>query len=632
MQGDGLFFQAFVYLTAAVVSVPVAKRLGLGSVLGYLIAGVVIGPFVLGLIGNERESVMHFAEFGVVLMLFVIGLELEPSVLWRLRGTLLGMGGLQVALTAAAIAGAAIAVGLEWRPAVAIGLILSLSSTAIVLQSLSERGLLKSDAGERSFAVLLFQDIAVIPMLAVLPLLTVGMALEGSAGGEAAHGATAMDQFPGWARGLVTFGAVAAIVLAGRFLVRPVFRFIARSEVREVFTAAALLIVVGIALLMTAVGLSPALGAFVAGVVLANSEYRHELESDMEPFKGLLLGLFFLAVGASVDFALVGTQLGAMAAVVLGLIVVKLIVLLALARLFRMSLDQGLLFALALAQGGELCFVLLSFSAQTSILDGATASLLVAAVALSMALTPLLLLLHEKVIRPRICSGSPVEREPDEIDEENPVIIAGFGAFGTIVGRFLVANGVPTTVLDVDADQIDLLRRVGLQVFYADASRDDLLRAAGAAKARLLLVATGEGERTLSIVRTARKHFPNLEIFARAHVRTEAYDLMEAGVEHVFRESLDSSLRMGTEILRRVGFRAHQAHRAALSFRRHDERNLRELAPIRHEEKVFYTRARESNLLLEKLLQAELGPAFASGDEAWDAESLRAEFGKPKAD
>jgi monovalent cation:proton antiporter-2 (CPA2) family protein len=616
------FYQAFVYLAAAVVSVPVARRLGLGSVLGYLIAGVAIGPFGLALVGTEGQDVMHFAEFGVVMMLFVIGLELQPSMLWQMRGALLGLGGLQVLATALVLGFAALAIGLTWQAAVAIGAILSLSSTAIVLQSLTEKGLLRTEAGERSFAVLLFQDIAVIPMLAVLPLLATGAPMAVAAASE--HGGSLVAQLPAWARALVTIGAVAAIALAGQFLIRPLFRFIARSGVRELFTAAALLLVVAIALAMRSVGLSPALGTFLGGVVLANSEYRHQLESDVEPFKGLLLGLFFIAVGASIDFALAGAHAGAVTALVLGLVAAKFAVLFALSRATRMSPEQGLLFAFALAQGGEFCFVLFSFAAQNGVLDGTTANLLVATVALSMAATPFLLLANERLIQPRFGCPEAAAREPDVIpDDRSAVILAGFGAFGSVVGRFLRANGIRTTVLDVDTDQVDLMRRLGIEVYYGDASREDLLRSAGAASARLLIVSVGGLENTQRVIRTAKEHFPNLRVFARAKTRMEAYDVLEAGADGVYRASLDTSLRAGVDAMRALGFPAHQSLRAAQYFRRYDEREWRALADVRHDDSLFQTRARESVQHLERLLAAEFHGIERADESNWDSDALR---------
>lgn len=626
MHGQDFFFQAFVYLAAAVVAVPVAKRLGLGSVLGYLLAGVAIGPFGLGLVGEEGQDVMHFAEFGVVMMLFVVGLELQPALLWRLRGPLFGMGGLQVAVTAAALAGAGLALGLPWQPALAAGLILSLSSTAIVLQSLGEKGLLRTDGGQRSFAVLLFQDLAVIPMIALLPLLATAPGGHGVAG---EHATTWVEGLAPWAKTGVVLGAVAAVVLAGQFVVRPAFRAIARTRLRELFTAAALLLVIGIALLMSQVGLSPALGTFLAGVVLANSEYRHELESDLDPFKGLLLGVFFIAVGASVDFGLVAGRPGDIAAVVAGLVIVKGLVLFAIGRAFRMGLDQNLMLAFALAQGGEFCFVLLSFAAQGGVLPAATAQLLVASVALSMALTPFLMLFEERVLRPRAGTRERPGREPDAVHDRNPVLIAGFGNFGSVVGRLLAANGVGATVLDADSDQVDVLRRLGLRVFYGDASRHDLLHAAGAAEARLIVVATGEHGKTLEIVRTVRRHFPGARVLARAGGRWEAYDLLDAGAHDVYRDSLDTALRLGCEALHHLGHRAFAAHRTAQAFRRRDEESVRVLAGMRHDRDAYFSTARRWIRDLEQSLRADLEAHDDARDAGWDPESLRREYGGP---
>jgi len=623
MHGGGFFLQAFFYLLAAVVAVPVAKRLGLGSVLGYLIAGVAMGPFGLHLIGAEGQDVMHFAEFGVVMMLFLVGLELQPSLLWRLRGPILGLGGLQVTLTSSAFAGLALAFGLAWQMAVAIGMTLALSSTAIVLQTLAERGQLKTDGGQSCFAVLLFQDIAVIPMLAVFPLL----ATAAPGGGTAEHGPAWFEALAGWAQTLVVLGAIVTVVVGGRFLVRPVFRLIARTGLRELFTAAALLLVIGTALLMSAVGLSPALGTFLAGVVLANSEYRHELAGDIEPFKGLLLGLFFIAVGASIDFGLVAARPGLVSGLVGGLVGVKLLVLLVLGRAFRMGLDQNLLFAFALAQTGEFAFVLFSFATQSGVLTADVASPLIAVVALSMALTPLLMLVNEKILQPRVGTREADGRSADAIDEENRVIIAGFGRFGGIVGRLLRANGVGATVLDLDSDHVELLRRLGFKVFYGDASRHDLLHEAGAASAELLVVAVDDPEKVLEIVETAKRHFPNLGILARAGNRGDAYDLLDAGLEGVYRETLETALRTGTDALSRLGFRRYQARRAARTFLRHDERALRELALTRHDRNVHLTRSRQAIQDLEEILLEEIeAPLDTSVDAAWDATSRRQEF------
>ncbi len=624
MSGESFLFQAFVYLTAAVVAVPIAKRLGLGSVLGYLIAGVIIGPFGLGLLGEEGEDVMHFAEFGVVMMLFVVGLELEPALLWRLRTPILGVGGLQVSVTTILVAGISLVIGLSWQEALAVGMTVALSSTAIVLQTLNEKGLMKTAGGQGSFAVLLFQDIAVIPMLALFPLL----ATSPSVAAEGGHGGSWIGHFPGWVQTLAVLGAVAAIVVGGRYLLRPVFRAIARTRMRELFTAAALLLVIGIALLMSLVGLSPALGTFLAGVVLANSEYRHELESDIEPFKGLLLGLFFIAVGASIDFALLLALPIVIAGLVAAIVILKFAVLLVLSRAFGFSLDQGLLIAFALPQVGEFAFVLLSFASQEGVLDQTITSPLVAAVALSMALSPVLMVLYERVIQPRVGTLREEKREADAIEEQSPVLIAGFGSFGASVGRFLKANGVETTVLDVDSDRVELLRRLGLKVYYGDASRYDLLLAAGADRAKLLVLALDTPERTLRLVETAQKHFPSLQILARAFDWNDAHDLLDAGVDYVYREALDSSLRMGEDALKLLGFRAYQSKRAALKFLKHDEDSLRQLTEMRQEDRGIYINAARKRIQdLERLLQSDLEDEGLERDAGWDAESLREEFG-----
>jgi monovalent cation:proton antiporter-2 (CPA2) family protein len=622
---DSFLFQAFIYLVAAVVSVPISKRLGFGSVLGYLVAGAAIGPFGFGLVGREGQDVLHFAEFGVVMMLFVIGLELEPSQLWRQRGALLGTGGMQVVVTASAIAALAATAGLPWKASIAIGMILALSSTAIVLQTLAEKGLLQTQGGAKAFAVLLFQDVAVIPILALLPLLAVaGEPIHGAPGG--AHGATWVDGLPAWGNAAAVVAAVGVIVAAGRFVLGPVLRFIARSRLREAFTAAALLLVVGTALLMLKVGLSPALGTFLAGVVLASSEFRHELETDIEQFKGLLLGLFFLAVGASIDFGLVADRPGLVIGLACALVAGKWIVLLALGRAAGMGLDQNLLFSLSLAQGGEFAFVLFSFATQNGVVGPEVTSPLVAVVAVSMAATPVLLLVFERAIRPRFGTKERPDREADAIDHESPVLIAGFGRFGHIVGRFLRANDIEATVLDVDSDHVDLLRRLGIKVFYGDASRVDLLRAAGAERARILVVAVDEPSKSMQIVEVARKHFPHLVVVSRARGRAHAYDLVEAGVERIYRETLDSSLRAGVDVMRLLGRPAHGTLRAARRFRRHDEDSVRELARLRHDRGAYLHRARERIEELERLIASECESLAPETDAAWDSEPLRRDF------
>lgn len=617
MHNDTFFFQALVYLTAAVVSVPIAKRIGLGSVLGYLIAGVIIGPTVLGLIGTEGQDIMHFAEFGVVMMLFVIGLELEPSLLWRMRNSIVGLGGLQVSLTSLVIFIISIALGISWQAALALGMTLSLSSTAIVLQTMNEKGLMKSSSGQSSFSVLLFQDIAVIPMLAIFPLLATQVVQSG----EDHH--TLVGSLPGWAQTLVVLGAVALIIVGGRFLIRPVFRFIAQTRMLEIFTAASLLLVISIAVLMTQVGLSPALGTFLAGVVLANSEYRHELISDIEPFKGLLLGLFFISVGASINFQLIIDSPLLIASLVVLLMTIKGLVLFISGKFFRISTDQNLIFSVALSQVGEFAFVLFSFAAQNSIIDSNIINVMVAVVALSMAMTPIVIVLNEKLILPRFGTKEKDERESDTVDEENPVIIAGFDRFGNTVGRLLKANGIGTTVLDFDSDRVDVLRKLGLKVYYGDASRHELLHAAGAEKAKIIIVAFEDPEKNLALVHTVQKHFPHLKIVVRAVDRGDANKLINSGINDVYRETVDTSLRLGIDVMRLLGVRAHRAHRAAQTFLKHDENALRDLAKLHKDRKEYLNAAREYIAELEEIIRADKAEPDLERDAGWDAESLR---------
>ncbi|MFN0193331.1 MAG: monovalent cation:proton antiporter-2 (CPA2) family protein [Aestuariivirga sp.] len=612
MHLEDLLLGSFVYLAAAVIAAPLFARMGLGSVLGYLVAGILIGPSVLGLVGSEGADVMHFAEFGVIVMLFLVGLELQPSKLWELRKPILGLGGLQVALTAAAIGGAALALGLEWKAALAAGLILAMSSTAIVVQSLNERGLLKTAAGQSSFSVLLFQDIAVIPMLALLPLLAVAQAGDD-------HGGSFISGLPGWAQAIAVLVAVAAIVLAGRYLMRPLFRWVAGTGIREIFVAFALLIVVGITLLMGFVGLSAALGTFLAGVVLAESEYRHELEMDLDPFKGLLLAIFFIAVGSGIDFSLLMRMPGTLIGTVVGLVLVKLAVLVALALLFRMNRADASRFSFSLAQGGEFAFVLISFTLGLKLLDADLAGLLVAAVAISMALAPLLMLFDDKVMQPMFARGGST-READTIDEsEVRVIIAGHGRFGMTVGRLLQANGVKAVVLDHDAEQIDALRKFGFKVFYGDASRLDLLEAAGAREAEVLVLAIDDREKSMAIVETVQRNFPKIKIFARALDRTHAYELINAGVENIHRELFSSSVDLARDALAALGHHPFEAQRAANLFRSIDERLLRTSAPHHGDQTKLIDIARTARAEIANVLGADRGVAKEEGDPAWHA-------------
>jgi monovalent cation:proton antiporter-2 (CPA2) family protein len=621
---SGFFSQAFIYLLAAVLAVPLAKRLGLGSALGYIIAGVVIGPFVLGLVGQETQDVMHFAEFGVVLMLFLVGQELEPSVLWRMRVPILGLGGAQVVLTAAVLAGVALFLGLPWQTATAIGLTLALSSTAIVLQTLKERSWMNTAAGRAGFSVLLFQDIAVIPILAILPFLALPELLPQAAAVDA-HAAQA-DR-PGWLQALLVLGIVVGIVVAGRFLMRPLFHWIASTHSLELFIAFALTLIVGITLATEYAGLSPALGTFLAGVVLAESEFRHELESNIEPFKGLLLGLFFISVGASIDFALVAGQPGLILALVAALIVTKFVLLLLLGRLFRLNLADNLMFAFILAQGGEFAFLLFSFATQSRVIGSDVSNLLVVVVVLTMVLTPLLIIFYERWVRPRFADS--VSARPDEeIDSgPNPVIIAGYGRFGQIVSRLLHADGIESTLLDHDSGQIELTGRFGNKVFYGDASRVQLLQAAGADEAKLLVIAIDDRDKAVQMVQAARQFFPHLKTLARAYDRSHAYRLMEAGADVVTRETFGSALFMGEEALLLLGYDPARAYRLMRSFKWHDEEGLLKLYEVWGDDHAYGLRIRQNVEELERVLKDDSDEAEDHYRHAWqamrDAESRR---------
>ncbi len=566
---------AFVFLIAGVIAVPIATRLGLGSVLGYLIAGIAISP-LLSLLGVDVVSVQHFAEFGVVMMLFLVGLELEPKVLWQMRARLLGLGGGQVGISTLALMGVAMALGQPWTIALAIGLTLALSSTAIVLQTLNEKGLLKSDAGQASFSVLLFQDIAVIPMLALIPLLALPELA--AQGGDDAHHAqmSLVAGLNGWQTALVTFAAIATVVVGGTYLTRPVFHFIALAQLRELFTAAALMLVVGIALLMSLVGLSPALGTFLAGVVLANSEYRHELESDIDPFRGLLLGLFFMTVGAGINFGLLSDSLLLTLGLTAALLAIKALTLLLIGRFFGLRGAPLWLLALGLAQAGEFGFVLLSFSLANAVIPAAVADQLSLVIALSMLLTPLLFIFYDRVIAHRACTGQ--ERDADAIEESRKIIIAGRGRVGGIIDRMLTAAGHQPTVIDYSSAQLANLRKFGVHAYFGDATRPDLLHAAGIAEARLLIVALDDKEQINKLVRYAIKTYPKLHVLARAVDREHVYHLWAAGCRDIVRETYDSSVRMGRSAFEALGMPSAKAMRVAKAFDQMDREAMRAVA------------------------------------------------------
>jgi len=550
-----LLLSAFIYLASAAVAVPLSKRLGLGSVLGYLIAGVLIGP-VFGLVGQETESIQHVAEFGVVMMLFLVCFVLFVFFCFFFFFFFLGLGGLQVVLTIAAITGIAMLMGLSWTVGVAAGCVLSMSSTAIVLQTLGEKNLLASQGGQASFSVLLFQDIAVIPMLALLPLLALPE-LAGQAT-EAAHHADAVNLLaglPAYEKAGITFGVIALIVVGGHFLAGPIFRYIAAARLREIFTVVSLALVIGIAVLMSLIGLSPALGTFLAGVVLANSEYRHELESNIEPFKGLLLGLFFITVGAGVDFELLAHQGWKILGITLCVIVAKGLILLLLGKVFRLKrLDQKL-FALALAQAGEFGFVLLSLVESNGVMPSHIAKQLLLAVALSMLFTPLLFIVYDKVMVPRAYArakaGDAVR--PDVIEQKHPVIIAGHGRFGRVINAMVTACGYKTTVIDHNAATVAGYKRFGVETYFGDASRQELLLIAGLAEARLLVVAIDNHEQAMKITEFARKTNPGIKIVARSYDAQQTYELYHAGADEIVRENFDSAVRCGKRALECLG-------------------------------------------------------------------------------
>lgn len=551
----GYLLQAFIYLLAAVIAVPIAKRLGLGSVLGYLIAGVVIGP-IIGLVGEETTTIQHFAEFGVVMMLFLVGMELEPKMLWSMRHRLLGLGGLQVGLTTAAVTGAAMALGQRWEVAFAIGLLFSLSSTAIVLQTFNEKGLSRTEGGKSAFSVLLMQDIAVIPMLAFIPMLAIPELMEASANlaesAEHHDNLSIVAGLPPWAYALVITASIAAVIAFGRFLTRPLMRVIAAAKVRELFTATALLLVIGVATLMSLVGLSPALGTFLAGVMLATSEFRHELESNIDPFKGLLLGLFFITVGAGINFSVLAEQWLIIISLTIGLMALKAVVLFVLAQLFRIKKAAGWLFTLSLAQAGEFGFVLLSFGSQQHIFEPELVKTLNLVVALSMFLTPMLFIAYDKLIVPRYAAQIN-DRDSDTIDETGTVIIAGIGRFGQVVNRIMVTNHIPTVVLDHQANQIDMMRRINTKAFYGDATNPELLHTAGIEHARLMIIAIDNQEEAVELTKYLRHSYPNLKILARAFDRGHKYRLRQAGADYTLMETFHSALELGGEALKMLG-------------------------------------------------------------------------------
>lgn len=614
---EHFLLQLFIFLAAAAIAVPLAKKAGLGSVLGYLIAGIIIGPFGLSLVG-EVEEVMHFTEFGVVMMLFLVGLELKPSLLWQMRTPILGVGGAQVVVSSLLIGGGAVFF-LPWQQAIAIGLALALSSTAIVLQTLRETGLMNTTSGRSVFSVLLFQDLAVIPILALLPLLaTIAIHDDGH------HGSALFDigALPGYLQVIVTLLAVLSIFLLGKFASRPIFRTIAATRVREIFVAAALALIVGISLLMTVVGLSPALGTFLAGVVLADSEYRHELESDIEPFKGLLLGIFFISIGASLNFTLISNKILLIAGLTVALIVIKWLVLFCIGFIFKMAKEERSFFAIALAQGGEFAFVLFQYSKVNGVLPAETIEPLITAVAISMFLTPLMFLAHEK-ISAKGQDGGREQRVPDTIHHKgHKVILAGFGRLGTDLGRFLISAGIKPVIIDHNPANVDVLRRFGFEVYYGDITRLDLLEAAGATEAELLIIAIGDVERSKELIELAQKHYPHVKIVANAVDRSSAYDLMDLGITHIRRETFGSALELGQVAMQLLGREPYETHRLMRIFKKNDEEMIPELYKThREDESKYISMYQQHNADLEELMELDLNMDLEELDKAWTAQN-----------
>lgn len=592
-----LLLNIFIFLAAASIMVPIASRFKLGSVLGYLTVGILIGPFGLKLIGSSQQ-IMNFGEFGVVMMLFLIGLELEPAMLWKLRKLIVGLGGLQVLITTCIFTSIGIMLGYEWQATLAVSMALALSSTALVLQMLQEKNLLKTAEGETSFAVLLFQDIAVIPILIIIPLLKQQGNIQLNS-----QELLFIMHLPRWLHAILVAGVIGSVILIGHYLSNQLFFLIAKTNVREVFTAFSLALVVGISLLMESIGVSPALGAFISGVVLANSQYKHAVDADIQPFKGILLGLFFISVGMGMNFSLFSQQTMLIIGAVLCLISVKLIILVLLGRAFDLTNLQTLGFAFALSQGSEFAFVLFEYAGQAHVLNQSSAAFFTLVVALSMLTTPFLLLIYHRLIIPKFMSFLP-EKEYDSIDEKNGIILAGYGRFGQIIGRLLNGEKIKLTVLEKNPEQIQLLRKYGYDGYFGDASRLDLLKSAGAEHAKLLIVTVGNPDANLKIVELAKLHFPHLTIYARARNRRHAYELHRAGVDYFIRELFDSSLSMTKEVMKFIGYKQDDIDKKAAAFQKHDEDTLIQSFEFFERETDLINFSRQAKGELERILQS----------------------------
>ena len=605
MSGNFLF-EAIVFLTGAVICVPLAKRIGLSSVIGYLLAGMLIGPYVLGLIGREGEDILEFAEFGVVMMLFLIGLEIEPKSFWKMRKIVLGMGMAQVFGTMLLTYLILYMFEVDWKISLTVAMAVALSSTAITLQTNKEKGLMNTTYGTSSFSILLFQDIIVIAMLAVLPLMSnVSNTATTENTTDTAH-VNLLENLPLGLQALAIIFSVVLIILAGRYLIVPILRVVAKTRVRELLVASALLIVLSISFLMELVGLSPALGAFLGGVVLATSEFKHELESTLDPFKGLLLGLFFMAVGASINFIVIGENPLLIGGLVFGVIFLKGIVLYIVGLIFKLKMNQRLLLVVGLAQIGEFAFVMLSFAFQLNIFDREQLDILLVVTALSMTLTPILWILNERLILPRIGTKESDKRPMDDIQKSNKVILLGFGHFGSTVGRFLHAHGIDVTILDNDSNRVDFLRKMGFEVYYGDATRIDLLESAGITEADFLISAIDNPDTSVGLIKKLKEKYPKINLMVRAKNRYDAYELHNMGIEHIYRESLDTSVKLASDVLYLMGFDKEATDAQAKKFIKLDVDSLKRLAVTPKGGKEYIFRAREEMAQQEILLMEDL--------------------------
>ncbi|SFC27443.1 Kef-type potassium/proton antiporter, CPA2 family [Algibacter lectus] len=623
-----ILFEAIVFLAGAIICVSIAKRLGLSSVIGYLLAGVLIGPYVFGFIGTEGEDIMHFAEFGVVVMLFLIGLEIEPKNFWNMRKTIVGMGGIQVGGTMLLSYILFTVLGFEWKVGLVISMAVALSSTAIAMQTIKEKGLMETTFGSSSFSILLFQDIIVIFMLGFIPLLS---NTDASASAENVSDHTnLLDGLPLGLQTLSIILSVVVIIVAGRYLIVPMLRKVAKTGVRELLIAAAFLIVFGISLLMEFVGLSPALGAFLGGVVLSNSEFKHELESTLEPFKNLMLGLFFMAVGASINFIVIANSPLEIGGILVAIIILKGIVLYITGHIFKLKLDQKLLLTCSLAQIGEFAFVLLSFAFGLNILEQEQMDMMLVITALSMSLTPIIGIINERFILPRTGTKESLKRPMDHIAKTQKIILVGFGHFGSTIGRFLRSHGVEATILDHDSNRVDFLRKMGFEVYYGDATRLDLLESAGIAEAKIVICATNKISVSKAIGKIIKEKYPHVEFMIRTKNRYDAYELLNLGNENIYRESLETSLTLAKDVLSKMGFRKYTLNRQVQNFIKYDEDSLRRLSQEPKDEKNYIFKAKKELEQQEKFLNEDFKRGIVEYDNHWDSEHIRKVLNKTK--